>query len=314
VATSTSGTVVLCGTGNPSPREPFGPVPGLARRALSAVPPPGLVLLSILSIQLGAGLAVQLFPALGPAGTALLRVGLSALLLLALARPPVLAALRAHGALLLGYGTVFGGMNLCFYEAIARIPLGIAVTIEFLGPLAVAVATSRRALDLCWAALALTGVALLSPEIGGGLDPAGLGFAAVAGCGWGTFVLLSKRVGSRLPGASGLAIGMAVAALFLLPFGIAGTGAVLDEPALLLPLGAVALLSTALPFSFEYEALKRLSARTYGILIALEPAVAVMVGTALLGEVLTGRGLLAVGCVIVAAIGVTLLDRDRPRG
>jgi inner membrane transporter RhtA len=278
------------------------------------VPPPGLVLLSILSIQLGAALAVQLFPALGAAGTAFLRLGLSALLLLAAARPPVLAALGAHGGLLLTYGAVFGSMNLAFYEAIARIPLGIAVTIEFMGPLAVAVATSRRRLDLVWVGLALAGVVLLSPEIGGRLDPMGVACAALAGCGWGAFVLLSKRVGRVLPGASGLAVGMAIAALIVLPFGLPGTSAILADPALLLPIAAVALLSTALPFSFEFEALKRMSARTYGVLIALEPAVAVMVGAALLAEALTVRSLVAVGCVISAAIGVTVLDRERPGG
>ncbi len=287
---------------------------GAAARAIGAAPPPGLVLLSIVSIQIGAALAVHLFPALGPAGTVLLRVGIAALLLMLGARPALDRNLRAHGWLLLRYGGVMAAMNLCFYEAIARIPLGTAVTIGFIGPLGVAALTSRRALDFLWIGLALAGLCALAPNLGSALDPVGVLLAAIAAGGWAGFVLLSRRVGRALPGGSGLALGMVVATIFLMPFGIAGASAALLDPLLLAAALAVAVLSTALPFALEFAALQRLSARTYGVLVTLEPAVAVLVGAVLLAQPAGARTLLAVGCVMAAAIGVTWSDRSRPGG
>jgi inner membrane transporter RhtA len=283
-------------------------------RAIGAAPPPGLVLGSIVSIQIGAALAVHLFPALGPAGTVFLRVGIAALLLMFAARPALDRNLLAHGWLLLQFGCVMGAMNLCFYEAIARIPLGTAVTIGFIGPLGVAALTSRRALDFFWIGLAVVGLAVLAPRLGQTLDPWGVLLAAIAAAGWARFILLSRRVGQAFPGGSGLALGMVVAATFLMPFGLPGARAALLDPLLLAGALAVAVLSTALPFALEFEALKRLSARTYGVLVTLEPAVAVLVGVVLLAQPVGARTLLAVSCVMAAAIGVTWSDRLRPGG
>ncbi len=286
---------------------------GTAARALSAVPPPGLMLLAIVSTQVGAAVATSLFAALGPDGTVFLRVAFSAVLLMLAWRPRLDRAVRRHLGLLLLYGLVIGTMNFCFYQAIARIPLGIAVTIEFVGPLAVAVATTRRLPDFLWIALAVTGVALLAPDLGERLDPLGVAFAVLAGACWAGFVLLSVRVGKALPKGDGLALGMVAAALVLLPFGQAGAVVAFGDPLLLMAALGVALLSTTIPFSLEFEALKRMPPRVYGILVTLEPAVAVMVGTLLLGEILNLRSLAAVVCVTTAAIGITLLDRRRER-
>jgi inner membrane transporter RhtA len=278
-------------------------------RAVGAVPPPGLLLLSILSIQVGAALAVHLFAALGPIGTVALRVGFSALLLLAASRPTAASKARAHAGWVLLFGLVIAGMNLCFYEAIARIPLGIAVTIEFIGPLGIAVATSRRPLDFLWITMAIVGIGMLSPEIGAGLDPIGVLLAALAGAGWAGFVLVSRRVGRIFTGVTGLALGMTVAALLLLPVGVASGELAHVDAKLLLAAFAIALLSQAIPLSLEFVALKRLSPRAYGVLVTLEPAVAVMVGAIVLGQPVGPRTLLAVLCVTAAAVGITIFDR-----
>jgi len=286
----------------------------LIARAAAVVPPPLLLLVSIVSVQLGAAIAVHLFASLDPLSVVFLRLGISALLLLPVVRPR-LAVARAHVGWLLLFGTVIAGMNLCFYEAIARIPLGIAVTIEFVGPLGVAVATSRRPLDLLWIALAVVGVLLLAPQIGASLDPRGLLLAALAGVGWACFVLLSRKVGRTLSGHDGLALAMVVGtALLLPPVLLHGGLARLDLRLLGMGL-AIAVLATTIPFSLEFAALKRLSARTYGVLVTLEPAVALGVGVVLLGQPATSRSLLAATLVIAAASGVTLFERrDRPGG
>jgi len=288
-----------------------GRVEGAAARssvaeAAGAVPPPVLVLFSIVSIQVGAALAVKLFPALGPAGTVFLRIGFSALLLLGFSRPTVRGIGMRRAGLLMAYGLLIGGMNLCFYEAIARVPLGVAVTIEFTGPLVVAIANSRRLLDLGWIALAAAGLLIMTPDIGAALDPLGVGLALMAGAGWGGFVLLSRRVGHAFRRGDGLALGMVVAALALLPLFFMGGAAARLDPLLALGGLAVALLATAIPFSLEFAALKRLPPRTYGVLVTLEPAVATLIGIALLGEALGARSVAAVVCVSAAALGMTL--------
>lgn len=279
--------------------------------ALGVIPPHGQMLLAIVSIQVGSAIATKLFAALTPEGTVFLRVGFSALLLLLAWRPGLRAVSSRNATLLLLYGATIAVMNLCFYQAIARIPLGIAVTIEFLGPLAVAVATSRRLQDYLWIALALTGVALLMPDLGQRLDPVGLLYAALAGVGWGGFVLISIRVGRSFEKGDGLALGMAVAALVLLPFGPPPVEVLLAEPLLLAAALGVAILSTTIPFTLEFEALKRLPPRVYGVLITLEPAIAVMVGALLLGELPGLWGGLAVALVTAAAIGMTLSNQGR---
>lgn len=279
-------------------------------RLFDLIPPPGLVLIAIVAIQLGAALAVTLFPVFGPTGTVLLRIGLSALVLLALTRPNLSSILRSHARLLVVYGFMLAAMNLCFYEAIARLPLGIAVTIDFMGPLGVAVATSRRPKDFAWIGLAIVGIMLLAPDIGGPLDPVGVLFAAGAAVGWASFILLSRRLGRLVDGNSGLAIGMAIGAILLLPLGLSGGGLMAMTWALVLPVMGLALLSTAIPFVLEYEALKRLPARTYGVLVTLEPAVATCIGAVVLGDVLGSRAIAAVVLVTVAAVGATLSARQ----
>jgi inner membrane transporter RhtA len=284
---------------------------GRFARAVAVVPPPGLLLVSIVSIQLGAAVAVHLFESLGPIGTAFLRLAFSAVLLLVAARHRIGPDVRRHAPMLLLFGCVIGAMNMCFYGAIARIPLGIAVAIEFVGPLGLAAVTSRRLVDFLWIGLAVLGLALLTPSIGTDLDPVGVGLALAAGAGWASFVLISPRVAGAV-GSAGLAVAMLVAALFTVPFEVAAGGLGRLDVGLLAGALAVGVLSTALPLSIEFEALTRMSARAYGIVVTLEPALAGLVGAVVLGQALPPSGLLAIACVTVAAIGVTLTDRRAP--
>lgn len=295
---------------------PPGPTPaeGIVGRAVATVPPPALLLVSIVSIQLGAAVAVNLFPHLGTVGTAFLRLAFAAVLLLVVTRHTITRSARRHVGPLLLYGTILALMNMSFYGAIARIPLGIAVAIEFIGPLGLAAATSRRVRDFAWIGLAVLGIVLLTPEIGSALDPLGVALAGATGLCWAAFTVMSQRIGKALPGNSGLAIGMAVAALVVLPVELAvgGLGG-LDLGLLALAI-AVAVLSTALPLSLEFEALKRMTARSYGIVVTLEPAMAAIVGALLLGQAMGPPGLIAVACVTAAALGVTISDRRDSRG
>jgi inner membrane transporter RhtA len=277
-------------------------------RATAAAPPPALLVVSIVSIQLGAAVAVHLIETLGPIGTTFLRLAFSALLLLAATRGRIGPGARRHVWLLLLFGCVIGVMNMCFYGAIARIPLGVAVAIEFIGPLGVAVLTSRRLKDFVWIALAAAGLVLLTPDIGGDLDPLGVALALAAGAGWASFVLISPRV-ARGVGSAGLALAMGVAGLVTLPFALAAGGLERLDPWLLAGTLVVAILSTALPLSLEFEALRRMTARAYGIVVTLEPAAAALVGALILGQALPPAGVLAIACVTAAAIGVTLSDR-----
>jgi inner membrane transporter RhtA len=281
---------------------------GLFTRATSAVPPPALLVVSIISIQLGAAVAVNLFESLGSVATTFLRVALAAVLLLVATRHQIDARARRHLGLLLLFGCAIGAMNLCFYGAIARIPLGVAVAIEFIGPLGVAAVTSRRLVDFVWIGLAIAGLVLLTPDIGVELDALGVALALAAGAGWASFILISPLV-ARAVGGAGLALAMTVAGLFTLPFALAAGG--LERLDLWLFLGAlaVAALSTALPLSLEFEALKRMTARAYGIIVTLEPVAAAMVGAVILGQSLPPTAFVAIACVTVAAIGVTLSDR-----
>jgi inner membrane transporter RhtA len=266
------------------------------------------------SIQLGAAVAVDLFPVLGPVGTAFLRLAFSAVLLIAATRHSIAWSARRHAGALLLYGTILGVMNMSFYGAIARIPLGIAVAIEFVGPLALAAAASRRGRDFAWIGLAVLGIVLLTPEIGSTLDPLGVALAGAAGLCWAGFTVMSQRIGRALPGSSGLAIGMVVAALVVLPVELAAGGLRGLDLGPLVGVLAVAILSTAVPLSLEFEALKRMTARTYGILVTMEPAVAAMVGALLLGQAIGLQGLVAVACVTAAALGVTISDRREANG
>ncbi len=274
-----------------------------AGRALGAIPPPVLVLLGILSVQMGAAIAKHLFGVVGSLGTVALRIGFAAVVLMLWWRPSLRMSRRTW-SVVLGYGVVLGSMNLCFYLSLARIPLGIAVTIEFLGPLAVALAGSRRGLDVVWALLAAGGVVLLM-EGRGQLDLVGCLFALAAGTCWGLYILLSAALGRETTEGNGLALGMAVAALVVAPFGVVAGGAALLQPGVLAAGFGVALLSSVVPYSVELEALRTIPPRVFGVLMSLEPAVAALVGLLVLHESLRGSQWIAVLCVVVASGGAT---------
>ncbi len=256
-------------------------------------------------MQIGATVARHLFDFLGPSGTVFLRVAFGALILLAIARPDRPHLTAAQWRAILVFGLVIAAMNLCFYQAIARIPLGIAVTIEFLGPLAVAIAGSRKVLDFAWAAMAAAGVAILS-FTGGTVTLIGVLFALGAAVGWACYILMSQRVGRLVPGPNGLAFALVVGGLALLPFGVAGAGGRLLEPRNLLMGVLVALLSSAIPFSLEFSALRRLSSQVFGILMSLEPAMGALAGFVFLAQHLSPGDLLAIVLVMVASAGATL--------
>ncbi len=285
-------------------------------RSFGAVPARGLVLLSIFSVQIGAAIAKGLFDQLGPAGMVFLRVGFAALVLLLLWRPPLGGHARGDYLVAVLFGLALVAMNFSLYQALDRIPLGIAVTLEFIGPLGVAVAGSRRMLDLLWVVLAAAGIVLLAPlDVLGetALDPVGVALALLAGCFWAAYILLSARTGSIFPGGTGLVIAFCVGTVALVPVGIAGGGAALLDPKLLLAGFAVAMLSSAVPYWLDLEALRKLPARVFGVLMSLEPAVAALVGFVVLGERLGVRSLAAVLLVTVAAIGASRSGGLEPR-
>ncbi|MEZ5966929.1 MAG: DMT family transporter [Planctomycetota bacterium] len=271
------------------------------RRAFDAIPPPAMVLLGIVSVQMGSVLAKQLFGAVGSFGTVALRQSFAAAVLLSLWRPSLRVTGRTR-TVVLAYGATLGAMNLCFYSALARIPLGIAVTVEFLGPLAVALAGSRRWLDVLWALLAAGGVALLM-EGPGDLDPVGLVLAVGAGACWALYILLGAALGRHTAESNGLALSMAVAASIVLPVGIAESGTALLQPWVVVTGFGVALLSSVIPYSLDLEALRRMPPRVFGILMSLEPAMAAVVGLVLLQESLRWPQWIAVVCVVTASVG-----------
>jgi inner membrane transporter RhtA len=256
------------------------------------------------SVQFGAALAKTLFDEVGAGGTVFLRVLLAALVLAAVWRP----RLRGHAArdlwLVAAFGLTLAGMNLAFYASLDRIPLGVAVTFEFVGPLGVAVAGSRRPLDLLWVGLAAMGILLLS-DFGrfGDLDAVGVALALLAGCFWAAYILLSARTGKVFPGGAGLTLAMIVASGLLVPVGITDAGTSLLEPEVLSLGAAVAMLSSAIPYSLELEALRRLPAGVFGVLMSLEPAVAALAGYVVLGEMLGVVEIAAIGCVVMASAG-----------
>jgi inner membrane transporter RhtA len=273
------------------------------------VPAPLLVLTAIGSVQLGSALARNLFDDLGAAGVTLLRLALAAIVLLTLLRPGLRgwSAAQWRAALLLGLA--MAGMNLSFYLAIRSVPLGIAVTVEFTGPLLLALVQTRRLLDLLWAALAAGGVILLGADPGPGVALSGLALAVTAGLFWAGYILASARMGQVL-GAEGLAVALGFAGLLVLPFGLSGASAVLDRPILLLPALGVAILSSILSYGLELAALRRIPTRVFGVLMSLEPGAAAFAGWAVLGQGLGRRGAVALVMVSVASGGVTLGRRD----
>jgi inner membrane transporter RhtA len=276
----------------------------LARAAGGSIPPTWMVLAAILSVQSGAGIAKTLFEQLPPAAVVWLRLVTAAVVLLVLVRPALRGRTRADWAVVVAFGVALAGMNWAIYEAFSRIPLGIAVTIEFLGPLALAVAGSRRALDLVWVALAGTGVFLLSWD-NGDLDVVGVLFALLAAACWAAYILLSAATGRRFSGSSGLAMAMVVGVVMVGPAAVAQAGDALLDPRLVLIGVGVGVLSSVIPYSLEMQALRRLRPGVFSILMSLQPAAAALVGMVLLAEFLTAAQWTAVACVIIASVGAT---------
>ena len=270
------------------------------------------MLLAAGSVQFGSGLAATLFDELGSGGTVFLRVLFAAVVLGLAWRPRVRGLSRRDLLLAVAFGLTLAGMNACFYASIDRIPLGIAVTFEFVGPLGVAVVGSRSPLDVLWVGLAAAGIVLLSGfGDGSELDGLGVTLALVAGGFWAAYILLSERTGQAFPGGSGLALAMVVAAAALLPVGVADAGGALLEPELLALGAAVAMLSSAIPYSLELEALRRMPRRAFGVLMSLDPAMAALAGLVVLGQDLDFREWLAIALVVLASAGVSL-ERGEP--
>jgi inner membrane transporter RhtA len=281
--------------------QDVGEVRTVGRERAAAV---GLVVIAAVSPQVGAAFAVTLFGELGPAGTAFLRLAFAAIILWAIWRPRLTGDLRLAAA----FGVALGLMNWSFYEAIARIPLGVAVTIEFAGPLLVSVIGSRRPLDLVWVALAAAGIVLLVNPGAGTVDPVGVAFALVAGSCWMAYIYLSKRVGAAFPGGSGLAIAMLVGALLVLPAGVIQADGALAQPGLLGASLVVSLASSVVPYSLELVALRRLPEAVFGVLMSLDPAVAALAGFVVLNQALAPRDLLGIAMVVVASAGAVVLS------
>jgi inner membrane transporter RhtA len=282
------------------------------RRLDQSIALPVLALLTgMVSMQSGAAIAKGLFPSLGASGTAALRVGFSALVLIVVWRPWRRSLpLRDAGWIGL-YGGALGAMNLLFYLSLTRLPIGLAVAIEFTGPLTLAIAGSRRLADLGWIALAVLGLALLLPLGGaGGLDPVGIALALAAGAAWALYILFGQRAG-RIDGGQAVSLGMLVAAMVAAPAGLAEAGPALFLPTSLVLGFAMAMLSSALPYSLEMVALRRLDRTTFGVLMSLEPAVAAIVAFLLIGERLTPVQWVAISLVIAASAGVTAAARPR---
>ena len=274
------------------------------------VPAPVLVLVAIASVQSGAALARTLFDDLGAAGVTLLRLGLSALLMLAVLRPAVRRWTREAWVAALLLGGAMAAMNLVFYLALRTVPLGVAVTVEFVGPLLLALVQTRRWLDGVWALFAASGVVLLGADPSGA-PLSGLALALLAGLFWAAYILASARVGQVVAGVDGLAVALGVAALLVLPFGASGASAVLDRPSLLVAALGVAVLSSVLSYGLELVALRRMPTRVFGVLMSLEPAAAALAGLVVLGQELGPREVVALLLVSTASAGVTLGQRER---
>lgn len=262
------------------------------------------VLVAMVSIQFGASLAKGLFPLVGSIGATTLRLLLAAAILVAIHRPWRGGSLRGSWPAMLGYGAALGFMNLFYYLALERVPMGLVVAIEFLGPLAVAIAASHRALDFLWVLLAMAGLLLLLPLAPGAtpLDPTGIAFALLAGAGWAAYIVFGTRAGHAHGGRS-VALGMLIGTAFVLPVGIGAAGAAMLQLSVLPLALLVAVLSSALPYTLEMYALTRMPTRVFGIFMSVEPALAALVGLAMLGEQLAPLQWTAIGCVMLASLG-----------
>ena len=277
------------------------------RHALTdRVPAPVLVLVAIASVQLGSAAARTVFDEVGANGITLLRLGISALILVLIVRPRVRRWSRQQVGAALLLGLTMGAMNIVFYLSIRTVPLGVAVTVEFIGPLLVAVVQSRRLRDFVFVLLAAAGVVLLGIDGGSDVPLGGLALALLAGLFWGGYILASARVGRLVPGLDGLAVALVVAAALALPLGAEGAAGALTDPVVLMVGLAVALLSSVVPYGLELAALRRMPTRVFGILMSLEPAAAALAGLVVLGQQLAAREMVALVLVSVASLGVTL--------
>ncbi|MDQ6472974.1 DMT family transporter [Flavobacterium sp. LHD-80] len=271
-----------------------------------SIPPVPAVLLAIISVQCGAAIAKTLFPAIGAAGTASIRIGVSALLLLLAYRPNLKAITPAQWKIVIPYGLSLGAMNLIFYFAIERIPIGLAVTLEFVGPLLLAITGSKRLVDYCWVLLAAIGIVLIAPWKNERIDSLGVIFALLAGALWAAYIVFGGKISKIMNDGQAVSTGMLFAAILVLPFGFFENGLVNLTPKLFGMGIALALLSSAIPFTLEMKALGQLPPRTFSILMSLEPAAASICAFIFLQENLSFYEILAVVCVVIASAGSTL--------
>ena len=270
-----------------------------------------MILTGIVSVQFGAGIADKLFGQIPPAAVTGLRLWIAALALVLPLRARLARSVAdlgnegrcADAAVAVSFGISLAVMNFSIYQAFARIPLGVAVTIEFLGPLAVAVAGSRHLRDLGWVVLAAAGVVLLTQGGHGHLDLAGVLSRRLAGACWAAYIMLSSATGQRFPGSAGLAIAMVVAAIVITPPAVIAGGSAMFRPAVLATGAAIGILSSVIPYRLELEALRRMPTRLFGVWMSLEPAVAALIGLILLGQQLSAVEWLAIGCVMIACAG-----------
>jgi inner membrane transporter RhtA len=279
---------------------------------LTPAPSPALVLSAIASVQFGAAIAATLFHSIGPGGAVWLRLLFGTIILLPLWRPRLAGRSRRELLLPFVFGLVLAAMNFTFYSAVQRIPLGVAVTFEFVGPLGVAIVGSRRPLDLVWVALALGGILALTRGGVHHLNGVGVALALLAGCLWAAYILLNARLGRAFEGGTGLTLAMCVATVVMIPVGIAQGGSHLLEPRSLLLGAAIGLLSSAIPYSFENEALRRIDPAVFGVLMSIEPAMAALAGFIVLGQGLAARELLGIALVVIASVGAARRTREAP--
>ncbi|MGI9557710.1 MAG: EamA family transporter [Solirubrobacterales bacterium] len=262
-----------------------------------------LVIGAGISLLLGSAIVISLFDDVGEAGAVLLRLFFAAVVLLALWRPALAGRSRRAWRYAVIFGAVVAGLNFFFFEAIDRAPLGIVSSVGFIGPLVVALAASRRPVDLVWIVMAALGIFLFTPLGGGSLDSLGLLFSGLVAAGWAGYILVASRIGQAFEGGDGLALGVAFGVLIMAPGGIASGGADLLRPEVLAVGAAVAVMSSAIPYTMELEALRRLDTGTFGILVSLQPAIAALVGFFVLSQDLRATEVLAVALVIAASIG-----------
>lgn len=271
-----------------------------------SLPPVPAVLLAIISVQFGAAIAKTLFPTIGSAGTASMRIGISALILLLAFRPNLKTITAQQWKVVIPYGLSLGAMNLIYYLAIERIPIGLAVTLEFVGPLVLAIAGSKRLVDYCWVVIAAIGILLIAPWTSNRLDPFGIICALLAGAFWSAYIVLGGKASKVMNDGDAVTIGMLFAAILVLPFGFLENGLINLTPKLFGMGVALALLSSAIPFTLEMKALGKLPPRTFSILMSLEPAAASICAFLFLNESLNLNEILAVVCVVIASAGSTL--------